>query len=201
MQLAEFALIASASQLCVAHNPHAHTHPLVPRHKHTPGCALSSDVGCTPQTVVTRTTTSLLFVEADLDIQYQEAYTTMSAARQGMETSLRQQYRAGLQPTNISAYHPQSVPSQGWTGIHDSNSTGRLGNHSSVHHPTFHATATPLFHSFLKPSISTGSAGGTPGNIHSFSSSGLHGKQRASRFAVLIIVLLLTGAALRIWSQ
>ena len=201
MQLAEFALIASASQLCVAHNPHAHTHLLVPRHKHTPGCAPSSDVGCTPQTVVTRTTTSLLFVEADLDIQYQEVYTTMSAARQSMETSLGQQYRAGLQPTNISAhYHPRPVPSHGWTGIHDANSTERLGNQSSVHHPTFHATATPLFHSFLKPSISTGSAGGTPGDIHSFSSSGLHGKQRASRFAVLIIVLLLTGAALRICS-
>lgn len=201
MQLAGFGLIVSALQLCVARHAHVHAHAHIPRHKDTTGCALSSEVGCTPKAVSTRTTTSLLFVEADVDLQYQEVYTRTSPAGQGMETALGKQYRAGLLPTNVGPhYQSQHLSSQGWTEINDANSTWRSCNHSSVHHPTFYATATPLIHSSVKPSISTVSAGGTAGNLHSFSSSGLHGKQGASRFTGLIMILILTGAAVRIWS-
>ena len=198
MQLAELGLIASALRLCVARHAHAH----IPRHSHTQTYALSSDVGSTPEVVFTRSTKSLHFLDADVNIQYQEMYTTMSAARQSTETPCRTQYRTSLQPTNIGPhYHLQAVPSQGWTGKKGANFTSRLSNHSfPVHRPTFHSTATPLIKASSKPSISTPSAGGTPRNHSSFSSSGSHRRQRASRFAVLIIVLILTGAALFIWS-
>lgn len=200
MQLAELGLIASALQLCVAHHAHAHAHTLahIPRHKHTRECALSSDVGCTPKAVITRSTTSILFFEADVDIQYQELDTTTSTVWKDVETALGKQYRAGLQPTNVGSHdHLQAVPSQGWTGRNGANLTWGLDNHSSaIHQATSHITATPLIHHSLKPSMSTASAGGTLGNHNSFSSSGSHGKRSASCFAVLVIVLILAGASL-----
>lgn len=198
MRLAEVGLIASTLQLCVARHAHAHAHAHIPRHKHTQVCALSPEVGCTPEAAFTRTTTSLLFVEADVDIQYQDM---MSAARQSTETSLGKQYPTGLQSTKVGPhYYTQAVPSQGWMERNRANSTWRFGNHSStIYQHTSHTSATPLPHSFPKPLIATAGAGGTPGD-QSFSSSGLHGKQRASRFAVLIIILIVTGAALFVWS-
>lgn len=192
MQLAEFGLIASALQLCVARHAHAHSH--------TQNYALSSDVGFTPEVVFTRSTKSLHFLKADVNIQYQEVYTTMSAARQSTETPWGKQDRTSLQPTSIGPhYHLQAVPSQGWSGKKDANFTSRLGNHSfPVHRPTSHVTATPLINASLKSSISTPSAGGTPKNHSSFSSSSR--RQRASRFTVLVTILILTGAALFVWS-
>ena len=113
MQLADFGLIVSALQLCVARHAHAH----MPRDHRAQSYVLSSDVGSTPEAVFTRSTTSLYFLEADVDIQYQGVYTTMSAARQSTETPLGEQYRASLQPTVIGPhYHLQAVPTQGWTG-------------------------------------------------------------------------------------
>ena len=197
MQLAEFGLIASALQLCVARHALAH----IPRHDHTQSYVLPSGVGSTPEAVFAGSTKSLYFLEADVDIQYQKTYATISAARQSTETPLRKQYHTSLQPTNIvSHYHFPAVPSQWWTGQKGTNSTWRLGNHSfAVYRPTFHSIATPLTNVSLKPSNSRVSAKGTPKSYSSFSSSGSHGR-RASRVAVIVIVLILTGAALSIWS-
>ena len=199
MQLGEIGLIAVALQLCVAR--HAHKH--LPRHKHTQGCALSSDVDCRLETVSTRTTTSLLFLEADVNIQYQEVFTTTSAARRVIGTALGNQYREGPQPTNFH-HQPQTLlPSQGWTERNGTHSIWRFDNYSTrVHRPMFeHITASPLIHSVLKPSTVTASPGGSPGSQGSFSSSGSHRKQRASRFAVLTTILILMGGALFIGSQ
>lgn len=196
MQLAEFGLITSALQLCVA----GHAHSDIPRHNHTHNYALSSDFGSLPKAVSTLSTKSLHFLEADVGTQYQKV--TMSAARQSMETPLGKQYRTSLRPTNIGPhFHLQAVPSQGWTGEKGANFTWRLGNHSSaVHHPTFHSTATPLINASLKRSISMASTRGTPKYHSSFSRSGSSGRRRAPRFAALIIILVLMGAALFIWS-
>lgn len=196
MQLAEFGLIALALQLCDARHAHAH----IPRHDHIENYVLSSDARSTPETVFTRSTKSLYFLEADLDIQYQKVYTTMSAARKGRETPLGKQYRANLQPTVIDPhYHIQAVPTQGWTGKNGANFTSGLGNHSSaVHRPTFYSIATPLTNTSLKTSNSRVSAKGTLKSYSSFSSLGSHGR-RASRIAVIVILLILTGAVLSIW--
>ena len=70
MQLADFGLIASALQLYGARHAHAH----IPRDHRTPSYVLSSDVGSTPEAVFTRSTTSLYFLEADVDIQYHGVY-------------------------------------------------------------------------------------------------------------------------------
>ena len=176
MQLAELGLIA-ALQLCVARHAHAHAH--MPRHQQVPA-------------VFTRTTTCLLFVEADLDVQYQEVYTMTNVA-QGMETALGNP-RAGFQPSIVGPHHqPQALPSQGWTETNDVNSTWRVGNYSSIHNPTSHAIAPLFIHSSLQP-ISPTSTDGALGNLHHFSSSGSNGKQGASRSAVLIRILIL-GAA------
>ena len=197
MQLADFGLIASALQLYGARHAHAH----ISRDHRTPKYVLYSDVGSTPEAVFTRSTTSLYFLEADVDIQYHGVYTTMNAARKSTETPLGKQYRASLRPTVISPHYPfQAVPTQGWTGKNGTNFTSGFGNHSSVvHRPTFYSIATPLTNASLKPSNSRVSAKGTPKSYSSFSSSGSHGR-RASRVAVIVIFLILTGAALFIWS-
>ena len=200
MQLAEFGLIVSALKLCVARHAHVHAHSHIPRLIDTEGCALPSVVGCTPAVISARTITSLLFIEADVDIQYQEM-NTGTTARRGMKTAPGKQHHADSLPTNVGSHHQsQALPSQGWTEVNDINSTWRSGGHSSVHHLKFYTTATPLIHSSVKPSISTVSAGGTVGNLHGFSSSGLHGKQGASCYTVLTMILILTGVALCIWS-
>ena len=110
MQLADFALIASALQLYGAR--HAHVH--IPRDHRTPKYVLYSDVGSTPEAIFTRSTTSLYFLEADVDIQYHKVYTTINAARKSTETLLGKQYRASLRPTVTSPHYPfQAVPTQG----------------------------------------------------------------------------------------
>lgn len=198
MQLAEFGLIVSALQFCVA----LHAHAYMPRHDHIQNYVLSSDTYDTPEAVFTQSTKSLYFSEAGVDIQYPKVYTTITAARQNTQTPLGKQYRTSLQPTTIGPhYHLQAVPSQVWTGNKGDSSARRFGNNSSaVHYPTFHSTATPFINASLKPSISTGSAGGTPKYHSSFSSSGSHRGRRTSRFAVFLTILILTGAVLFIWS-
>ena len=179
MQLAEFGLIA-ALQLCVARHAHLHVHAHMPRHQQAPA-------------VSTRTTTSLLFVEVDLGVQYQKVYTTTKAAL-GMETALGNP-RAGFQPSIVGLHHqPQALSSEGWTETNDVNSTWRVGHYSSVRHPTFHAIATPMIHGSLSPLSPTGT-GRAPGNLHTFTSSGSHGKQGASRSAVVIMTLILAAAS------
>ena len=179
MQLAEFGLIA-ALQLCVARHAHLHVHSHMPRHQQAP-------------TLSTRTTTSLLFVEADLDLQYQNVYTTTKTA-QGIETALGNP-RAGFQPSIVGLHHqPQALPSQGWTGTKEVSSTWRVGNYSSVRHPTFHATATSMIHGSLSPLSPTGT-GRAPGDLHNFTSSGSYGKKRTSRSAVVIMTLVLGAAS------
>ena len=197
MQLADIGLIASALQLCVARHAHAH----IPPDHRTQNYVLSSDVGSTPEAVFTRSTTSLYFLEADVDVQYQGVYTTMSAARKSTETPLRKQYRVSLRPTVIGPHdYFQAVPTQGWTGKNGTNFTSGFDNHSSlIHRPTFYSIATPLTNASLKPSNARVSAKGTPKSHSSFSSSGSH-ERRASRVAVIVIFLILTGAALFIWS-
>lgn len=197
MQLAALGLIALKLQLCLASYAHAHSHAHIPRHGHTQDCALSSDVGCTSKAAFTRTTTSLLFIEADMNILYPELYTTTSATYHGMETALAKQFGAGFQPTNVRPHHYlQTRPSQGWIAGTQINSSWGLGNRSSpVHHPMFNVTATPVVHGSLKPSISTAPTGGTAGNLHTFSNSGSHGKQRASSFVVVMVILSLAGAS------
>ena len=199
MQLAALGLIALKLQLCLASYAHAHSHAHIPRHGHTQDCALSSDVGCTSKAAYTRTTTSLLFIEADMKFPYPELYTMTSATYHGMETALAKQFDAGFQPTNVRPHHLlQTRPSQGWIAGTDTNSSWGLGNHSStVHHPMFNVTATPVVHGSLKPSISTAPTGGTAGNLHTFSNSGSHGKQRASSFVVVMVILSLADASAR----
>ena len=178
MQLAEFGLIA-ALQLCVARHAHLHVHAHMPRHQQAP-------------TLSTRTTTSLLFVEADLDVQHQKVYTTKAAL--GMETALGNP-PAGFQPSIVGLHHqPQALPSQGWAETNDVNSTWRVGNYSSARHPTFHAIATSMIHGSLSPLSPTGT-GRTPGDLHNFTSSGSRGKQGASRSAVVIMTLILGAAS------
>ena len=109
MQLADFGLIASALQIYGAHHAHAH----IPRDQRTLNYVLSSDVGSTPEAVFPRSTTSLYFLEAGVDIQYHEVYTTMNAARKSTETPLGKQYRASLRPTVIGPHYPfQPVPNR-----------------------------------------------------------------------------------------
>ena len=86
MQLADFGLIASALQLYSARHAYAHI-----RCDHrTPNYVLSSDIDSTPEAVFPQSITSLYFLEADVDIQYHEVYTTMNAARKSTETPLRE---------------------------------------------------------------------------------------------------------------
>ena len=117
-----------------------------------------------------------------------------------LESSLGKQYRASLQPTKVGSHgHVQAPPSQGWMK-NVANSTWQLGSHSSAdHRPIFHST-TPLTNASIKLASSTAGAGGTLKNYSSFSGSGSHGRRHASRFALLIIVSILTGAALFNWS-
>lgn len=198
MQLAGFGLIA-ALQPCEARHAHAQAHAHIPRQEHTHGWGLSSDMDCTPEAVFTRTTTSIVFVAADVNTQYQEMYTPASTVRQGMETVMGK-HRVGLQPTQVGTHdHVQAQPSQGWIE-NGANSTWRFGNHSAVHRPTFYYTATPFTNAYLKQPSSTASAGGAPKEHSSISSLGSHGRRRASRFAVLMIILILTGVALFNWS-
>ena len=119
-------ILIAALQLCVARHAHLHVHSHMPRHQQAP-------------TLSTRTTTSLLFVEADLDLQYQNVYTTTKTA-QGIETALGNP-RAGFQPSIVGLHHqPQALPSQGWTGTKEVSSTWRVGNYMNI----FYCATTTL---------------------------------------------------------
>lgn len=195
MPLAELGLTASTIQSCVARHAHTHTH--ASRQQRTHSDVLSSDVGYRPDAVFIRTSTSVISVAADVDIQYQRMYTLTSTVRQGIDIALGEQHRASLQPTKVGPHsHIHTLPGQGWIG----NSSRRLGGHSpAIHRPTFHSIATPYTNASFKQPSSTASAGGTPKNYSSFSGLGSHGRRRASRFSVLIIVAILTGIALFRW--
>lgn len=191
MQLGNFGLLA-ALQLCLARYTHVH----ISSHQDTRNCTISLYIGSTTESVFARSTALFILVEADVDIQYSEVYATMSAASQ--ETPFRKQNRLGLQPTNIASRHYfQAVPSREWTDRNDINLTSRSVNYSFVvHRSTFQSTTTPLLNTSLKSSSSTIRVEETSTNHNSFSSLKSYETRHASRFNVLITILILTGVAL-----